>query len=271
MKLLTLNTHSLIEDQYTMKLHSFVGEVLRIKPDLITLQEVNQTIAMPEAPAEALEGYVPCPGVDRPVRADNHALSVAKLLRRGGYPCFWTWLPAKVGYDIYDEGLAIFSREPITAVDNMLISEVDDYHNWKTRRVLGAKVGEEWFYSVHMGWWKDGEEPFEAQWLRLNQRLRYRGSVWLLGDFNSDADVRGEGYDLIQNCDWLDTYRLARHRDAGYTVVESIDGWEDAEPKKRRIDQIWCIRHREIRESMVVFDGHHGPRVSDHAGILVVT
>ena len=42
MKLLTLNTHSLVEENYSEKLSIFVKAVAEIKPDIIALQEVNQ-------------------------------------------------------------------------------------------------------------------------------------------------------------------------------------------------------------------------------------
>ena len=43
MKLLTINTHSLIEDDYRKKLDIFVDAIYRIRPDIIAMQEVNQT------------------------------------------------------------------------------------------------------------------------------------------------------------------------------------------------------------------------------------
>ena len=47
MKLLTINTHSLIEDNYRKKLDIFVDVIYRIRPDIIAMQEVNQTINAP--------------------------------------------------------------------------------------------------------------------------------------------------------------------------------------------------------------------------------
>ncbi|MCD8170518.1 MAG: hypothetical protein LUE94_14670 [Clostridiales bacterium] len=48
MKLMTLNTHSLEEENYEAKLHAFAEGVCRAEPDIIALQEVNQTqIAAP--------------------------------------------------------------------------------------------------------------------------------------------------------------------------------------------------------------------------------
>ena len=43
MKLMTLNTHSLEEEDYEAKLHAFAEGVCRAEPDIIALQEVNQT------------------------------------------------------------------------------------------------------------------------------------------------------------------------------------------------------------------------------------
>ena len=43
------------------------------------------------------------------------------------------------------------------------------------------------FYSVHMGWWNDSEEPFEGQWNRINSGLSLfsREQSVAHGDFNS--------------------------------------------------------------------------------------
>ena len=41
MKLITLNTHSLIEEHYEEKLHAFAEMVRKEKPDILALQEVN--------------------------------------------------------------------------------------------------------------------------------------------------------------------------------------------------------------------------------------
>ena len=65
---------------------------------------------------------------------------------------------------------------------------------------------------MHLGWWKDEEEPFADQWNILAAAAGAKPLACLLGDFNSEADVRGEGYDLILRSGWQDTNRLARQR-----------------------------------------------------------
>ena len=270
MKLLTLNTHSLIEPEYEAKRDAFVEFIRKEQPDVFALQEVNQTAAAPLL-ADVPAGYYPCPGNMVLLKADNHAAAVARMLEEADCAYHWSWLPAKIGYDRYDEGMAVFSRAPITAAENLLLSQINDYNNWKTRRALGICAGDVWYYAVHLGWWKDEEEPFADQWNILAAAAGAKPLAFLLGDFNSEADVRGEGYDLILRSGWQDTYRLARQRDDGYTVVQAIDGWRDAPDAaaKKRIDQIWCSQTVPVHSSRVVFGGKQEPRVSDHAGVLI--
>ena len=124
---------------------------------------------------------------------------------------------------------------------------------------------------MHLGWWKDEVEPFAAQWETLSRAAGAKKTAFLLGDFNSEADVRGEGYDLVLRSGWQDTYRLAQQRDEGYTVVQAIDGWRDAPDAaaKKRIDQIWCSQAIAVKSTRVVFNGLQEPQVSDHAGVLI--
>lgn len=270
MKLLTLNTHSLVEPDYEAKREIFINFIVKEQPDIFALQEVNQT-AFALQLLDTQLGYCPCPHNMIPLKVDNHAAFVAQMLEERGIHYYWSWLPAKIGYDKYDEGMAVFSRTPITAVENLLLSKTNDYNYWKTRRALGICTGNVWYYAVHMGWWKDEEEPFLDQWKKLSATASVKDKAFLLGDFNSEADVRNEGYDLILNSGWQDTYCLAQQRDDGYTVVQVIDGWRDypdADAKKR-IDQIWCSKAVTVKSSRVVFNGTHESQVSDHAGILI--
>ena len=154
MKILTINTHSLQEENYEQKLCWFVESILKERPDIIAMQEVNQTADAPLMAPELLAGQYPVPGA-LPVRRDNHAANVALRLRNAGVSCYWAWVPIKLGYGKYDEGVAILSLgRPIRCTDVFPISKVRDYQNWRTRAVLGVQVEghPDWFYTVHMGW-----------------------------------------------------------------------------------------------------------------------
>ncbi len=278
MKILTLNTHSLLEENYENKLDAFVESILLEQPDIIALQEVNQTADAEEITPDKLEGQFPVPGCVK-IRKDNHAAAVAFRLNQAGIRCYWAWLPIKLGYGKYDEGAAVLSlNRPITAIDQFPISHSKDYRNWRTRAVLGIRVKglEDWFYSVHMGWWDQSEESFLGQWKKLQSCVaskRICGPVWLLGDFNAPDQVRGESYDTVAGSGWIDTYKTAAHKDCGITVPGIIDGWRDKltdkEANGMRLDYIWCSRPREVLFSRVVFNGMKEPIVSDHFGVMI--
>ena len=279
MRLFTINAHSLQERDYRRKLQAFVQGISRERPHLLAMQEVNQTMTAPPIEEALLEGYVPAPGHSIPVRRDNHAARTAALLRAAGLTCSWTWLPIKRGYLRYDEGLAVLSLDgPIAQVDAFQDSGCSRYADWRTRKALGVRLEgrDDWFYSVHFGWWDDKREPFARQWAALERALaekREAGAVWLLGDFNAPAEVRGESYDRVAASGWLDTYCLAARREGGATVRGAIDGWRCRKGGGggMRLDQIWCSQSQSIALSRVLFDGERGPVVSDHFGLLVET
>ena len=289
MKIITINTHSLEEPDYERKLHQFAKVVLAEKPDILAMQEVNQSVDAGELSGSKLSGYTICPDFSGQIRQDNHAARLAELLSKEDCHYCWTWVPAKLGYEKYDEGLAVFSRQPVLEVDSFRISRCKDYTNWKTRKILGVRTEAGWFYTVHMGWWDDEEEPFEEQWQRLEEHLEevrgQRGGLklplWLMGDFNSLDSIPGQGYDLISRRGWKDTYRLAQERDCGITVGKVIDGWrerlsktgaagaEDPNSTGMRIDYIWCSQEIPVRCSQVICNGKPYPVISDHYGVMI--
>jgi len=277
MKILTLNTHSLIEENYSQKLADFVSAIAEIQPEIIALQESNQTDEKSPVKTE-LTGYVPCTE-NAVIRSDNHVYSISQKLLKRGVKYFWTWLPMKNGYIKYDEGIVVMSRSPILETKVFTVSSIDNYSNWKTRRIVGIRteaLPDEWFFSVHYGWWDDKEEPFREQWSRTNEFISElkENSVWLMGDFNNPAEVRGEGYDLIKQSgpyEWYDSYDIASKKDSGITVEKAIDGWKDkiTSTQGMRIDQIWCRKKADIISSEVIFNGKNYPVVSDHFGVII--
>lgn len=275
MKLLTLNLHGPTEDA-EHKLHHLAHAVLVEKAQVIALQEVCQRSDALPADASLLTG---CMRLSHavPVREDNPAAHLARLLRDAVTPCSWTYLPVKRGHGCYDEGLALLApRGRIVAVASACISRTQDDADWRKRAALAVQLEgrPDWMCCVHMGWWRDEQEPFCAQWEALQAFLAdKRGStpVWLLGDFNAPAEVRGEGYDLIAADGWYDTFHLAACREGAATIAGRADGWQRIPDNGWRIDQMWCSQAAGIASVRVVFDGRRYPVVSDHAGVLVET
>ena len=246
------------------------GEYLtNLCPDVIALQEVNQPRT----------GRILSPQSD----GRWHSCEKAVPLREGNYltgllshmPAAYrgVWLPMKIGYDRWDEGLALIFRGEIAELRWLPVSQSRDFRNWRTRMaILMRRKGEEdWFCNLHLGWWEDGEETFPAQWNRLRSAFPRCEKLWLLGDFNSSPDVRGQGYDTVASSGFYDCFTLARRTRGEGTVAErNLDGWQERETEGgMRIDQIWCRYPARIEGCQVCMDGKDGPLLSDHYGVWV--
>ncbi|MDT1940189.1 endonuclease/exonuclease/phosphatase family protein [Carnobacterium divergens] len=270
MKMLTLNTHSWLEERALEKLELLVETLIQKKYDIIALQEVNQSInALP------LEKKSRFHQVDnqKTLRQDNFAAVLQEQLAKKGLQYDWTWVANHIGYDRFDEGVALLSLTPIEDTTSFTISNETDYTNYQTRKVIGIKTTlnnqTAWFYSVHFGWWNDNENPFKEQWATLLTAMPEPNTrTFLMGDFNSPATVKNEGYDLILRENWLDTFQQAKEKDSGITVPAAIDGWKSA-TDALRIDYIFTNQPLEISSSLVIFNGINQPVVSDHFGVEV--
>lgn len=279
MKLITLNSHSLIEEHYEEKFSRFIKGILAERPDLLALQEVNQDMTEAEVPLSELKetGFHPVPSSPVPIRRGNHGLRCAEELARLGFPLHWTWVSAKTGYDRFDEGLALFSPFPIRYPDAFYLTNSQSYQNWRTRKALLAAFETPWglqyVCNLHMGRWEDEEEPFALQWQRLSSRLASlkEQRIWLMGDFNAPAHRRGQSLDMILEQGWLDTCRLAGHPEddpRDYTVEDGIDGWEDRSlGGGMRIDYIFTNHPVSVSSSRVIFHPERYGTVSDHRAV----
>lgn len=271
MKLLTLNTHAWIEENQLEKIEQLAHFINEHDFDVIALQEVNQSMQEEALPASELthfhqaeEGTI--------VRADNYAHVLRKQLKHEYY---FTYIPVHVGYVKYDEGLAILSKTPIQEAFGAYVSDLRDYENYRTRKIVGIKTAvsgvDTWFVNGHFGWWHDEEEPFKPQWKHTLEAMdKYVGEspAFIMGDFNNAAHIEGEGYSLVTESGWYDCYELAADKDEGFTVVKAIAGWE-GNKQKLRIDYVFSNRPVKVTSSKVVLDGVHSPIVSDHAGVAV--
>jgi maltose 6'-phosphate phosphatase len=274
MKLLTCNTHSIVEKDYEEKLSYFNKWLAKEEYDIVALQEVNQTHESKKINIDGLKGYVPS-GEGIIIREDNHIMRVVNSLQAQGKEYYWTWTPIKLGYGKYDEGIGIISKHKPKEIREFYLTKSKSYTNWKVRKVIGIKVEiegkERWFFSVHTGWWDDDEENFKDQLRKLNRELSFVDEdIYLMGDFNNPYQIENEGYDEILNSGWYDTYDLAEEKDDGITVSGLIDGWkENKNLKEMRIDFIFKTNNEKVKRSRVIFNGKVGEIVSDHFAVEV--
>lgn len=261
MNLLTLNCHSWQEENQMEKIQHLAQTIKEKAYDVIALQEVSQSI---DAPL-----------VQDNIKENNFGLVLQQELAKLGVPDYQlVWDFAHMGYDTYEEGLAILTRLPIIASHSFFVSKGEDTDYWKTRKIVGVTVengeSELSFYTCHLGWWTDEEEPAHYQIDHLLDAVKARTApFFLMGDFNNSAHIKGEGYELLTVEHGLyDTYLLASEKDSGITVRGKIAGW-DENKQDLRIDLILASEQVDVDSSLVVFNGENKDVVSDHFGVEV--
>ncbi len=259
MNLLTLNCHSWQEENQVEKI-KYLAETIKEKTyDVIALQEVSQLID---------DELV----TDRIKRSNYGYVLLQELIQLGVKDYSIIWDLSHFAYGRYEEGLAILSKHPIIGEGSFFVSMNNDLHSGKTRKIVGAKINYDGkpisVYSCHMGWWHDKVEPFKHQADKLKENLNWDEHLFLLGDFNNDANLEYEGYEYLLNQGLVDTFKLAHEKDDGITVKGKIAGWGENK-KDLRIDLILTNRNLKVDYSRVIFNGVNKNVVSDHYGVEV--
>lgn len=272
MRFLTLNTHSWCEIHQIAKIRTLAKFIIEQQVDVIALQEVNQLTSTPvvEHPLHFRGGA----GI--PVREDNYALLLVRALNEMGATYEWTLTETHIGWDRYDECVAILSRLPIRGIKPINMSP--DYTYFQVQRraaqatLIETETGTFWCATTHMSWWDfDGEPLFAQEYAHLSQELAEcarTAPVLLGGDFNSAAHLSNEGYALVTSSGMVDTRSLAEHTDGENTVHREIAGWEGSTDAKR-IDFVFADRLVDVVSHAVVFRDNSPEAISDHSGLLL--
>lgn len=271
MKIMTLNTHSWLEEESWEKLNQIAEKICHEQYDVIALQEVNQTMNAKRLTSEQLKNFGQVQD-QTPVRSDNFAYCLIQLLAEQGEPYYWSWEMSHIGYTIYEEGNAILSKAPLTS-QSYLVSETNDKEDYHTRKILVSQTFVEMqcitIASCHFSWWTDNKSGFAFEWKTLEASLiPFTTPLYLLGDFNNPAE--GSGYELVTKSQLPihDAYPIARQKQGEATIEKKIDGWENNK-EQLRIDYIYVPRDRFVTSYQRIFDGENGPIVSDHYGVAV--
>lgn len=292
MKLLSLNVHSWMEIHPSEKLLHLAQAICAAQPDLVALQEVNQLNLQHAAPtqepgtrhrqatpqADQATADQPAPLLAQPPAGfDNFAVLLCQLLRQLGQEYSQYWSPSHIGFERYDEGVALLVRTEnaqVAPLEARTLVVADYPYTDVRRRVLQAvRLPQCWVVSGHFSWWyRDGAYLFQSEWDALQEfasaELNAGIPTIVAGDFNNPASVRAEGYDYMRGLGWNDTYAHAEHRYGENTIVEPIAGWEGT-TGPRRIDLVMSNVPLQVTSHEVIFDGSHYPVVSDHYGLLV--
>ena len=267
-RLLTLNTHSWLEKEPQKKLEQLAQAISEQNYSLIALQEVNQLIESPFADTDSY--FCPTDENQWGIKADNFALLLVTRLKELGHHYYWGWAYNHMGYDKYEEGVALLSKTPLTT-QQVTVSKNNDPADYRTRTVL---IGQTHLgghsltvISGHYSWWIDEQNGFSHEWATLLKNIPTSEVLLLAGDFNNPAHLSGEGYDLIMASDLKlkDAFIEAPIKQGEYTVEKNIDGWQ-SNTQKLRIDFIFG-KNITFNTCKIKFDGLNSPIISDHFGI----
>ncbi|MBD7916387.1 endonuclease/exonuclease/phosphatase family protein [Clostridium sp. Sa3CUN1] len=257
MKLLTLNCHSWIEENQISKI-KYLAKIIKEKQfDVVALQEVSQKIESKF--------------ISENIKEDNFVHLLNEELKKLGDNSYkYIWDFSHIGYDIYEEGLAILTKHNIVNYDSFYITKSDNKDFYKSRKIIKADITIDnekiSFFTCHLGWWKDEDESFENQVDNLIEKINNKS--FIMGDFNNDAFIRNEGYDYLLDKGLIDTYTKAIEKDSGITVEGEIAGWEGKKENKR-LDIIFTTDDIEVLKSNVIFNGENKKIISDHYGVEV--
>ncbi|MDO4670747.1 MAG: endonuclease/exonuclease/phosphatase family protein [Aerococcus sp.] len=303
MKVLTLNTHAWNEADPKEKFQAVVNLILEETVDVICLQEVNQfrmgkvgadkgTLTDIQAGARAFAEELKhelksqqsstqqryrSVQQEISVADDNYAKLLVSALADAGQTYYWSWAPAHIGYDCFDEGVAILSRYDFWVKQIILDKATWPYADYHRRVAVKASIDvpgiEEKVsvYSSHFSWWEADGSGFQAEWDTLNrERQRVNGSQIFCGDFNQIAEQPGAGYDYIKQTapDLKDSYQVAMQVSGDATIPGEIDGWRH-ESTPKRIDYAWVSDALAVTDYQTVFTGKNYPVASDHFGIMI--
>lgn len=257
MKLLALNCHSWMEEDQINKIEYLAKTIKEKQFDVIALQEVSQSME--------------CEFINGNIKKDNFVHILNEELKKLGEDSYkYIWDFSHIGYDIYEEGLAILTKHNIESYETFYITNSDNKDFYKSRKIVKANINinneEISFFTCHLGWWEDKDESFKNQVNNLINKINNKSFV--MGDFNNDAFIRGEGYDYLLSKGLIDTYNLAIEKDSGVTVEGEIAGWEGKKENKR-LDIIFTTEDINVLKSNVIFNGKNKNVISDHYGVEI--
>ena len=167
MKIISLNLHCLQEDNLLEKLKRVAAFINANDIDICLFQEV----------AQHKDNKI----IKDNIKEGNNCYLLKEML---DYPYEMYFETKKLGFEVYEEGLAILSKKPLKNKGFTYITKTTDYNNWLTRIALYGDYEGITFFNIHLGWtlWI---ETIEEQIDKISEMaLNKENQVMILGDFN---------------------------------------------------------------------------------------
>ena len=258
LKVMILNLHCYQEDNQDIKFTTIARAINEQNVDVVCLQEVAELWNNGHGDWDTNAAKIINDRLDQP------------------YHLYTDW--SHLGFDKYQEGVAILSKYPILKQESTYISSGQCFDDIHSRKVVMGQVNAPYIgliniYSAHLSWWDDGfADQFENlnNWVITNQTINLKGSL-LCGDFNVASD--SEGYNLVvRTHDYEDQFLVANNHGAAQKIFKVNDAyWHHQYLDDYRIDYIFLSKKSQLEavSAQVLFTSEDYGRVSDHCGYLV--
>lgn len=262
MKLMTLNLNTYQEDMQIEKFNRIAEMIVKEDIDIICFCEAAQTFMSPR--------------VDEYVREDNAVKLICDAVNHllGKTVYHFVWDLSHYGFKIYEEGIALMSKHPMSQVASQYVSHTHDIFTFKSRKVIKATIDYHGLnidvYSCQLGWADDEYEPFCDQFERLDEWVREESPdrfVILAGDFSND--VKTQAYQQVIEAKYIDQYVLANPQGLNDETFIYPIGFDTANVSQcLRLDYVFANQKGyPVTSAKRLF--MDDLRVSDHMAILV--
>ena len=240
MKIISLNLHCLQEDNLLEKLKRVAAFINDNDIDICLFQEVAQ-----HKDSKVINGNI---------KEGNNCYLLKEML---DYPYEMYFETKKLGFEVYEEGLAILSKKPLKNKGFTYITKTTDYNNWLTRIALYGDYEGITFFNIHLGWtlWI---ETIEEQIDKISEMaLNKENQVMILGDFN--CCFKSPQYQYFVNKGFYSVAELLN-----FDIINNPSfnrDLDNGQKDNRFIDHVLMNKKMDILDFKVLFQDNP---VSDH-------
>ncbi len=271
--ILTLNLHTYQESRQNEKFNLIADVIGMMDVDFIAFQECaqNRNTAISEGN----------------IRTDNMAKIIAgRIMEKFGKTYYFKWDWAHYGWEVWEEGVAVLSKYPITAYESRYISSLTTVTSIESRKVIfvSCQAGNSRvfnLFSAHTHWRTSlTSEEQNNQVKKIKLMVEEKEGInenfspisLVCGDFNGNPtsdDPWSEGYQtMMQGNSYCDTF-LEIYPDANNKPAQSRYNTIGGE-FPGRIDYIFMKKDSlfYVFDSQIIFKPDVVGVVSDHYGVM---
>ncbi len=254
---MALNLHSYQEDNQMIKFEKIAKKIVEYDIDVACFCEVSQGLTSQSNPA---------------IQDDNALIIITRLINEHSsshYECRWEF--SHYGFAVYEEGIGIITKLPITHVESRFVSKSVSPFDFRSRKIMkltcddsGNQVN---VFVIHTNADDDPYDPFKNQFANLQSWIKEdaNGRSILAGDFGIEPTQ--DSYDLLINENYIDHYVQALPEGTDDYTFLNPEGLEYENERKLRLDYVFSDNSYSAVAANRFF--LEDDPVSDHVAVYV--